>query len=110
MDQHGYPEECELAKISAWQVKQDDMKAFLDYLESKWHWPDSGFKLTGKKVLRLELHTGGWSGNEEVIDALEKNWIFWTLSWMSSHRGGHYYFRIKLKNWRKALCKKQSKS
>jgi len=110
MDENGYPEECELAKISGWQVQQSDMQDFLDYLKSKWHYPDWGFKLTGKKVLKLELHTGGWSGNEEIMDALHKNWMFWMFYWVSSHRGGYYHFRIKLKNWRKVPCKKQSKS
>ncbi len=73
------------------QTRQD----FLDFLESIWWAADWGFKVTGKNVVRLELHTGGWSGNEEIIDTLHKT-FFWSMYWRSSRTGGHYYFKIPL--------------
>jgi hypothetical protein len=42
----------------------------------------------------LTLHTGGWSGNEVIIEALTKT-IFWSFCWEKSWRGGHYEFKLK---------------
>jgi hypothetical protein len=93
-----YPTEENLKIIEEWNGK--NIEAFLAYIESLWHWPDFGFKRKGGKVIRLELHTGGWSGNEDIIEALHKAWsgIFWTMYWMKSTKGGHYWFRIPLKS------------
>ncbi len=40
------------------------------------------------------MATGGWSGNEDIIDALHRNVAFWGLSWQKSERGGAYWFSI----------------
>ena len=45
-------------------------------------------------VLIFELHTGGWSGNEEIIKALQDNKLFWLMWWQKTERGGHYTFEI----------------
>ena len=42
----------------------------------------------------LELMTGGWSDNEDIIQALEKNQMFWRLCWEESRRGGYYKFDL----------------
>lgn len=39
----------------------------------------------------LELHTGGWSGCEEIIQAASES-MWWLRWWHSSTRGGHYIF------------------
>lgn len=95
MSKDSYPTKDELKQIKRWGYK--DPKGLLEFIEDLWWQPDWGFKLTGKRVLKLELHTGGWSGNESIIRALREN-MFWMLYWQRSDRGGHYYFRItKLK-------------
>ena len=43
----------------------------------------------GKQI--LELTTGGWSDNEELIDKIADTW-FWFLWWQESKRGGYYKF------------------
>lgn len=45
-------------------------------------------------TLILRLSTAGWSGNEEIIKALKRNRIFWSMFWAKSERGGHYTFEI----------------
>ena len=45
-------------------------------------------------ILILELHTIGWSANEEIIKALQCNKLFWFMWWQKTERGGHYYFEI----------------
>ncbi|MBT9167222.1 MAG: hypothetical protein DDT19_00547 [Syntrophomonadaceae bacterium] len=91
-----YPTEKELRKIKSWEydfnLPDGGVSDLLDYLESLWWGSELGFKLKGKKVLRLELHTFGWSGNEDIISALHKSW-FWRLYWEKSVRGGHFYFK-----------------
>lgn len=42
----------------------------------------------------LELHTGGWSGNEEILSYALQSSMFWVLCWEKSERGGHYYFNL----------------
>lgn len=41
--------------------------------------------------MTLELTTGGWSENEEIVDILY-NKMFWFLWWQESKRGGYYKF------------------
>ena len=38
--------------------------------------------------------TGEWSGNEDIVNALYQNKIFWMQFWEDSFRGGKYVFRI----------------
>jgi hypothetical protein len=97
-DENGYPTDEELNQIKSWDILKD-LTGFLEYLESIWWMADWGFELSGKKVLRLKLHTGGWSGNEDIINALAEGALhgnlFWIMYWEKVLRGGHYYFKIK---------------
>jgi len=44
---------------------------------------------------RIYMATGGWSGNEDIIQAMRENksW-FWMMSWHRSERGGAFWFRF----------------
>lgn len=104
-----YPTEEELDKIRNWDILEESTKGLVDYIESIWWAPDWGFKirrgyssfpLTRKQVVKLELHTGGWSGNESIIEALQQN-FFWFLYWEKSTRGGHFWFEIDLAKWKR---------
>jgi len=95
--ENDYPTEAELRRIREWRVDKKSMFDFLGYIKSLWWCAERGFVCKGKKVLKLELHTGGWSGNEDIIHALKENKShFWFFYWQKSVRGGHYYFRIPL--------------
>jgi hypothetical protein len=97
MDLDGYPTREELKIISEWDIVKKGVSGLIDYIRDRWLYADCGFfDLKGKKVLRLRLSTAGWSGNETIVGALKNNFIFWTLYWIKSERGGHYWFRIKL--------------
>ena len=91
-DSLGYPTKKELKRIKDWPVVMD-IEGFLKFIEDLWHYPDR-FVLTGKRIKKLYLSTGGWSGNESIIRAMQEN-IFWMIAWQKSVRGGHHWFRWK---------------
>lgn len=47
---------------------------------------------TSRGYGELYLATGGWSQNEEIIAAMERNFLLWSLIWRKSERGGAYWF------------------
>ena len=89
-DNEGYPTKDELKTVKNWVIERStDFQELFDYVESIWHWRD----YATRDYLKAELHTGGWSGNEEIVDTLKETW-FWGICWVKSTRGGHYYFEL----------------
>jgi hypothetical protein len=96
VDKDGYPTPKLLKYIREFDiVKHKGCDELLETLEEVWH--DSGCCVTemGRTATHLTLHTGGWSGNEDIMEALTSNQLFWSLYWERSARGGHYYFKIR---------------
>lgn len=109
-DDEGYPTEEALDYIKNWGYgfvngeflfgqfcKNENMDDLIEYLQSIWYYNDAIVYEDGL----LEIHTLGWSGNEEVIRVL-KNTMLWAFKFQASQTGGHYYFRIDKnseKNW-----------
>ncbi len=89
-----YPTGEELKTIKEWDLAEKKVEDLLEYIEEIWWAPERGFILSGKRVKKLELHTSGWSGNEDIIGALQRNILFFALYWEKSVKGGHYYFKI----------------
>jgi hypothetical protein len=92
MDKDGYPDDEELNKISNWDAK--DFIGLMEYIYDLWKYSDCGYwekeeLLDGNTY---KISTGGWSGNEDIIEALIRNHLFWMLYWRQSKRGGHYIF------------------
>lgn len=92
-----YPTEGNLEIIKKFNLLKNDVMELLDYIEAIWWQPDWGFVKKGKRVIKLQLHTGGWSGNEDIINALQQNFVFWSMYWVKHIRGGHYFFKITLR-------------
>jgi hypothetical protein len=94
-DLDGYPTEEELKGLYKLACDSDyllkNIDEFLEQIRDLWWRPDWGFKYESNG--KLELHTGGWSGNEDVVSKLE-NTTFWLMYWSMSKRGGHYWFDI----------------
>jgi len=84
-----YPSKRQLKAIKEFDLLERPVHELIDCIEEIWHNSDWGFK---REKHTLELHTGGWSGNEDTISALQRNFMFWSLYWGKSERGGHYYF------------------
>lgn len=90
-----YPTKAELKKIREWNYLKP--MELIEYIRPYWK-KYGNMKITGKKVINLQMSTGGWSGNESIIEALNSiNNLFFTLWWQKSERGGHYWFKIDLK-------------
>lgn len=89
MDPEGYPDEEELKCIREWPK---DWEALMEYVKRRWWMPDWGWTEARKKT--YVISTGGWSGNEDLIGAMHDNWIFWSMCWEQSRRGGHYIFKL----------------
>ena len=85
-----YPDVEQLERIRHWD--HQDARGWLKYAVSLWEWPDWGSAWRGGE---LALHTGGWSGNEEIIEAMEDNAMLWLLTWQESRRGGHFKFKVR---------------
>ena len=91
-----YPTEKELRMIHRWKFDHpQSFVEFMDFVQSVGHWwnlPDPfGWTKRGR-IYRIA--TGGWSGNESIIYAMQANFIFWSVCWVSSRRGGGFVFRL----------------
>jgi hypothetical protein len=84
-----YPSEEVLESIRTWN---GDMEGCFEIMRENW-WSSS--LLFTRRGRIIKMSTGGWSGNEDLIDALHKATnVVWMLCWVSSTRGGHYVFEI----------------
>jgi hypothetical protein len=99
-DREGYPTEATLERIQTWQ---GDYFALAEFVKDAWTYPDyvKREEVQDKHdgpCVEYRFATGGWSGNEELLSALRDNFVFHSLYWESSHRGGLVIYRVyKLK-------------
>ena len=94
VDDDGYPTDIALERITNWN-HGDGWTELMQFIQSIWWASDWGFRVeenVGK--LKYNLSTGGWSGNESIVQAMQRNYLFWSLTWIQSRRGGHYIFEI----------------
>lgn len=103
-DADGYPTEATLERIRAWPVKTSaDFAAVMDFAGRAWSYPthwecDPAFTddetFIGRPQRRYLFSTGGWSGNESIVGAIEANDIVQAIGAWSWRRGGHYEYRF----------------
>jgi hypothetical protein len=104
LDDDGYPTDDALTIIEKWHW--DDCAGWFKFIESIWHlrswgWSEgmlpeeNGFDIADKQRYEYHISTAGWSGNESIIRAMQKNDMMWSLTWVQSRRGGHYIFEKK---------------
>jgi hypothetical protein len=66
-----------------------DIEKLVELLQHLWRYDD----YIKVRWPYIQLHTGGWSGNEDIIEQLNGTW-FWFHCWQKSIRGGHYWFKV----------------
>jgi len=81
-----YPTNEELQKIKEWHC--EDFHGLFEYIKDYWEKWGSFRRVKDIYILA----TGGWSGNEDIIDAIIDNQMFYVLYWYSSNRGGRHIF------------------
>ena len=99
LDDQSYPTYEWLQFIKKYQPDESmPILKFIEILTEGWYYDNWGVILRKKRggIRKLELHTGGWSGNEEIIHVILNNeYLTWYkmryVTWMA---GGHYYFEI----------------
>jgi hypothetical protein len=94
-----YPTNEQLEMIRKWPYV--DFQGLMNFVKALWKYGDNGFwkdweNKNGDHVYRLA--TAGWSGNEDIIRAMGENYIFWSMCWELSAKGGlHIFILSKLK-------------
>ena len=101
-DKDGYPTEETLERIATWPIETvADMHAAMDFAGSAWSYPDrwetfeeinATNPAAPERVYRFS--TGGWSGNESIVGAIERNLVLQMMGAYSWQRGGHYVYRF----------------
>ena len=89
-----YPTDEELKRIEKWDF--EDFHSLMEFAKSIWWCSDWGWSEPSEG--KYYVSTGGWSGNECIIEALQRNSMFWRICWVSSRRGGHYEFEVQKLN------------
>lgn len=88
-----YPTHEELERIKHWPI--GDWIGFAEYVCSIWHYGHPWARIIkhrdGTRTLRLA--TGGWSGNESIVSAVDSN-MFGFSCWQKSERGGLHVYKI----------------
>ena len=93
MDRDGYPDDADLEFIDNYSLLDQGTLPLINHILKIWHWPEyATFDADGV----LTLVTGGWSGNESIVSALEPT-EFWLFYWQSSERGGRFVFKIPVR-------------
>ena len=102
LDEDGYPTDDALDRIEHWPY--NDPKGWFKFIENMWHlrswgWTEGYFEdhheYDSADKYRYYISTCGWSGNEDIIRAMQDNKNLWYHTWVQSRRGGHYIFEVK---------------
>lgn len=87
-----YPSDSDLERIEKWDCKSfADLAPLIEFVYDRWNEHYGDAKREGRI---LTLVTGGWSGNESIVGAMRANYVFWSVCWVSSERGGKYVFEL----------------
>ncbi len=94
LDQDGYPTEEALDKIAKWHY--NDPKGWFAFIKEIWWMKNWGWhENETDNGIEYNISTGGWSGNESIIRAMQQTDFLWTITWYQSTRGGHYIFEVR---------------
>jgi len=100
LDEDGYPTDDALEIIKLWHF--DDARGWFKFIEGIWsncgRWTEKDMPkswASSEMDHVYDIATGGWSGNESIIHAMQDNLMMWALNWYQSTRGGHHIFTLK---------------
>lgn len=92
LDSDNYPTEDILEQIRQWKGTAN---ALLDAVIDIWphYGTTTDSTVRGGSTRRVVLVTGGWSGCEDLVDALRTT-LVWTLAWSESSSGGRHVLEL----------------
>lgn len=99
-DDDGYPTDELLEFISALEIpfSKKDVIDLLDLVKDMWSYPERANQKVvshwGEPYRKYTFSTGGWSGNESLIDAVLEIDFFKSLYLKKWEAGGYYEFMI----------------
>lgn len=86
----GYPTEEFLEQLKNWDPM--DFVGLVQAMNYAWKYHNYiTFTWEDGNIVKVECSTGGWSGNEDIIDSINPVWH--SLYFHSLHRGGHWVFK-----------------
>jgi hypothetical protein len=93
-DRNGDPTDATLAAIASWEPDYDvhgnPWKMYIQFCREAWNMEMGAIREEldedGKTLLCFV--SGGWSANEAVLNAMQRNLMFNAMCWHSSYRGG----------------------
>lgn len=90
LTEDGYPTDEALDALTTWPIdSREDIIELLEFARSIWRWPD----YATRDGDTFTFVTGGWSGHEDIIQALDDHPTLNPLAWQSSERGGRHVYR-----------------
>lgn len=94
LDEDGYPSSYAHALLEKWSW--NDPLGWFQLAQSIWQHGKLGFCITEEATKwSVDISALGWSGNEGLIRAMQKNEVLWSNTWKSSRTGGHHVFEVK---------------
>ena len=104
-DEDGYPSVEALTRIT--KTENVACGGCLDFVRDIWNdsYGTVSFELRPEERAivgegqMLRLTTGGWSGNESIIEALEANYVIRVLTWRLSAAGGLHIYQYPKPPW-----------
>lgn len=95
LDDDDYPTMEACNKIRYWP--ENDFKGMMQFVKRLWKYSTDGYwtETEVNKTIEYGISTAGWSGNEDLLQAMGENGTFWIQCWIQSRRGGHYIFEVK---------------
>ena len=93
-DENGYPTEGTLKAVENWYFSERlaNLDELLKLVYDNWQYRE--YWQYDRQTGCLSISTVGWSGNEYLMSAMQRNLIFWGCFWFLSRRGGHYQFKL----------------
>ena len=97
-----YPTEAELERIEKWDcIPEQAGHELMAFVQGIWYFAEWGWHRDGDDYY---ISTGGWSGDESIITALQQNSLFWSLRHRSTRAGGHYFICLCRHAFSHDLC------
>ncbi|WP_159601627.1 hypothetical protein [Agromyces humi] len=90
----GYPTSEDLERIHGFRGSPEQL---VELISGLWRPEDFVTVTPGDDAVKVRFVTGGWSGNEELIGALDRTML--RLFWSKSERGGLHEYEIPVGIW-----------